>query len=98
MNRTFKKGRMTWRGALAAVLLLSAQASPAQQTKPPSQQTTPPTQQTRQQQPGSGTAAGSAAPQIHELSITQAVDYATKNAVQVKNALLDYQIQEQSNR
>ena len=34
----------------------------------------------------------------HEFSIQQAVDYATKNNVQVKNALLDVQIQEQTNR
>lgn len=34
----------------------------------------------------------------HEFSIQQAVDYAKKNNVQVKNALLDVQIQEQTNR
>ncbi len=34
----------------------------------------------------------------HEFSIQQAVDYATKNNVQVKNALLDVRIQEQTNR
>lgn len=37
-------------------------------------------------------------PQIHEFSLTQAIDYAGKNSVAVKNALLDLQIQEQSNR
>jgi len=41
---------------------------------------------------------GVRAPQIHELSVAQAIDYASKNSVMVKNALLDYQIQEQSNR
>lgn len=41
---------------------------------------------------------GAQAPQIHELSLAQAIDYASKNSVIVKNALLDYQIQEQSNR
>ena len=35
---------------------------------------------------------------IHELSIQQAVEYAHKNNVQVKNALLDISIQQQSNR
>ncbi|HTI91825.1 MAG TPA: TolC family protein [Puia sp.] len=99
MNRTFRKGRMTWRGALAAVFLLSAQASPAQQTKPPSQQNTrPPQQPTPSPQQIQQPQPGSAAPQIHELSLAEAVDYATKNSVLVKNALLDYQIQEQSNR
>jgi outer membrane protein TolC len=92
MNRTLKKGRRFLQNALAALFLLSALAPRAQQT------TRPP------QQPASGTASGTtpgsaaAAPQIHELSLDQAVDYATKNSVLVKNALLDYQIQEQSNR
>jgi outer membrane protein TolC len=35
---------------------------------------------------------------IHEFSIQQALDYAKKNNVQVKNALLDVKIQEQTNR
>ena len=35
---------------------------------------------------------------IHEFSLAEAVDYAAKNSVLVKNALLDYQIQVQSNR
>ena len=34
----------------------------------------------------------------HEFSVRQAVDYATKNNVQVKNALLNVQVQEQTNR
>ena len=34
----------------------------------------------------------------HEFSLQQAVDYAKKNSVQVKNALLDVLIQEQTNR
>lgn len=37
-------------------------------------------------------------PEHHEFSIQQAVDYAAKNNVQVKNALLDVQIQQQTNR
>lgn len=38
------------------------------------------------------------AQETHALSIQQALDFATKNNVQVKNALLDVQIQEQTNR
>ncbi len=34
----------------------------------------------------------------HALSVKQAIDYARKNNVQVKNALLDVQIQQQTNR
>ena len=37
------------------------------------------------------------AQQVHDLTLTQTIDYSTKNSVLVKNALLDYQIQEQSN-
>ncbi|MEO6136826.1 MAG: TolC family protein [Ginsengibacter sp.] len=36
--------------------------------------------------------------EIHSLSAKEAVDYALKNSVQVKNALLDIQTQEQTNR
>lgn len=34
----------------------------------------------------------------HEFSIQQCIDYASKNNTNVKNALLDYKIQEQTNR
>ncbi|RYG27955.1 MAG: hypothetical protein EOO01_40560, partial [Chitinophagaceae bacterium] len=34
----------------------------------------------------------------HELSLQQAVDFATKNNVQVKNALLEIKKQEETNR
>lgn len=37
-------------------------------------------------------------PQVHAFSIQQAIDYARQNNVQVKNALLDIQIQQQTNR
>ena len=37
-------------------------------------------------------------PQIHEFTLAQVIDYAAKNSAKVKNALLDYQIQQQSNR
>lgn len=39
-----------------------------------------------------------AAPERHEMSIQQAIDYAKTHNVQVKNALLDLQIQQQTNR
>ena len=48
-----------------------------------------------QQQPAGPT---SAPPALHDFSLAQAIDYAGKNSVIVKNALLDYEIQEQSNR
>ena len=51
------------------------------------------------QQTANGQAPGGPkAPQVHEFSMAQAIDYASKNSVMVKNALLDLQIQEQSNR
>lgn len=39
-----------------------------------------------------------AQPTTHQLSLQQAVDYGMKNALQVKNSLLDIAIQQQSNR
>ena len=44
------------------------------------------------------TTSGAAKVSKHEFSVQQAVDYAKKNNMQVKNALLDVQIQEQTNR
>ena len=41
---------------------------------------------------------GAMAQKANEFSVKQAVDYGLKNAVQVKNALLDVLIQEQTNR
>ncbi|MBS1576268.1 MAG: TolC family protein [Bacteroidetes bacterium] len=38
------------------------------------------------------------APAVHEFSVQQALDYAQKNNVQVKNALLNVQVQAQTNR
>src|SRR6202162_3354452 len=37
-------------------------------------------------------------PAISSFSVKQAVDYALKNAVQVKNALLDIELQRQTNK
>src|ERR1700733_5499746 len=45
-----------------------------------------------------GTPAQPPAAQSYSFSLKQALDYAEKNSVKAKNALLDYQIQEQSNR
>lgn len=42
--------------------------------------------------------AGAFAQQKNEFTVKQAVDYAMKNATQVKNALLDVKVQEQVNR
>ena len=39
-----------------------------------------------------------AAPQTHSLSVQQAVDFAMKNSIQVRNALTDIKIQKQTNR
>ena len=38
------------------------------------------------------------AQKINNFTVQQAVDYAKQNSVQVKNALLDYQVQKQTNR
>lgn len=53
-----------------------------------------------QQMPQSSSSAArqSSAPQTYSMSISEAVAFAEKNNVQVKNSLLDYQIQEQTNR
>jgi outer membrane protein len=47
---------------------------------------------------GQATAQTQAQPTTHQFSLQQAVDYGMKNAVQVKNALLDIKIQQQTNR
>src|SRR6201996_7031736 len=49
-------------------------------------------------QQSAGAASSPGATPVHEFSLPQAIDYASKNSVFVKNALLDYQIQVQSNR
>ena len=48
-------------------------------------------------QPG-GANADTTKPTKHEFSIQQAIDYAKKNNLNVKNALLDVQYQEQVNK
>jgi len=52
----------------------------------------------QQSSPAIAPAQNPAGPAWHDFSIAQAIDYAKKNSVIVKNALLDYQIQEQANR
>lgn len=49
-------------------------------------------------QPGGGTNPDTTKPVKHEFTIQQAVDYAKKNNLNVKNALLDVQYQEQVNK
>src|SRR4051812_22059859 len=44
------------------------------------------------------TTVSTRAQQVNAFSVKQAVDYALKNSVQVRNALLDIQIQKQSNK
>jgi outer membrane protein TolC len=50
-----------------------------------------------QQSPG-GAAAQPRTPQFHSLSLPEAVAFAEKNNVAVKNSLLDYRLQEETNR
>lgn len=52
----------------------------------------------RAQQSAAAAAAAAPPPQVYEFSLAQAIDFASKNSVAVKNALLDYEIQNQSNR
>jgi outer membrane protein len=71
-----------WRMSVAGLLILAAVAANAQQGMQPQQ----------------GPSGQPAAKEVHNFSLQQALDYAKKNSVKVKNALLDYQIQQQSNR
>ena len=87
MDRMFKKGpgylRCIMCAIVGAALLLLAGDLRAQQSAAAA--------------PASG-ATPPAAMQVHEFSLAQAIDYASKNSAYVKNALLDYEIQVQSNR
>ncbi len=84
MNRKFDKGRSLLRSFLRASL-------PAALLLPALNMYA--------QQPTTGTAGPQEkTPQLHAFSLAQTIDYAAKNSATVKNALLDYQIQEQSNR
>jgi outer membrane protein len=71
-----------WRRSVAGLLILASVNANAQQGMPAQQ----------------GSSGQPAAKEVHNFSLQQALDYAKKNSVKVKNALLDYQIQEQSNR
>jgi len=88
MNRRFN----TWGPGLliiGALAIVSPQTMQAQQATPP--QGKAPGAQGRQ-------TASQMQPQIYSFSLKEAIDYAAKNSARVKNALLDYQIQEQTNR
>lgn len=92
MNRTRKKGRTL----LAAAFLLLVTGSRAQ---PPAQPVkTAPGQSSVQSSARPTGSAPSSAPQTYSLSIKEAVDFAEKNNVQIRNSLIDYQLQEQTNR
>ncbi len=71
-----------WRRMVTGLLILAAAGADAQQGMQAQQ----------------GPSGQPAAKEVHNFSLQQALDYAKKNSVKVKNALLDYQIQEQSNR
>jgi len=83
MNRKFN--RLSSTPLLLSMLLLTTGLGA--QTSPPGQSPA-----------GSASPAGAQVSPIHEFSLPQAIDYASKNSAKVKNALLDYKIQEQSNR
>jgi len=51
-----------------------------------------------QQSPGGTTMSQQRAPQLRSLSLQEAVAFAEKNNLQVKNSLLDYRLQEETNR
>jgi outer membrane protein len=85
MKRKLNKGKNGWRGILRRGLAVASLLSVLDM---------------HAQQTGKATTGSSAAqpPQWHNFSLAQAIDYAAKNSVFVKNALLDYEIQQQSNR
>lgn len=113
MNKRFKK-RRSWLAAALVLLAIHSQAQQASPGQPPKGSGLLTSQRTgqgpRMAAPGAmstatgtrsaaaGTTNAAAGTAINEFSLQQAVDYASKNSVFVKNALLDYQIQEQSNR
>jgi outer membrane protein len=93
MNRKYSKLRRL----IPGLLILAAMNTRAQQA-PQSQQAAGTEQHaTGTQQQASG-AQQQVTAKINRFSLKQALDYATKNSVRVKNALLDYRIQEESNR
>jgi outer membrane protein len=71
-----------WRSLIPGVFVMVAVTAQAQQQ--------PQTTASRQ--------GASVQPNIYNFSAKEAIDFAAKNSVFVKNALLDYKIQEQSNR
>jgi outer membrane protein len=73
-----------WRRAIPGLLILAALNGNAQQGA-----------QSQQAPPGG---LSPAVQEVYTFSLRETLDYAEKNSVKVKNALLDYQIQQESNR
>jgi outer membrane protein len=87
-GRPLSSGRL--RSLATLVLVLLAAGLKAQQSGQTANKSGQPSGQTANQPSGQ--------PVIHDFSVAQAIDFATKNSVIVKNALLDYEIQDQANR
>src|SRR5579859_2497281 len=83
---------------IPAMLLLAASNAGAQSRPASVSPLTPASSMPAGTQTSSGTRVPSGPPEIHTLSAKEAIDYAAKNNVSVMNALLDYKIQQQSNR
>ena len=83
MNRKFNKRRSSLRGILRSFLAAASLLLVLN---------------IRAQQQATASSSANQPAQIHTFSLQQAIDYAAKNSVIVKNALIDYQIQQQSNR
>ena len=83
MNRKFNKGRSSLPGILRSFLAAASLLLVLD---------------IHAQQQAMASSSANQPTQIHAFSLQQAIDYAAKNSVIVKNALIDYQIQQQSNR
>jgi outer membrane protein TolC len=94
MNRKYNKLRRL----IPGLLILAAMNTLAQQTPQAQQASGTQQQATGTQQQASGIQQQTSTAKVHSFSLKEALDYATKNSVKVKNALLDYKIQEESNK
>jgi len=83
MNRKFNKGRSSLPGILRSFLAAASLLLVLD---------------IHAQQQATASSSANQPTQIHAFSLQQAIDYAAKNSVIVKNALIDYQIQQQGNR
>ena len=88
-RRPLSSGRL--RSLATLVLILLAAGLKAQQAGQTASKPAP-------GQSGQASSQPSGQPVVYDLSLSQAIDFARKNSVIVKNALLDLQIQEQANR